>query len=421
MAPSEQPKPGIYRGWPVAGVTFLTLAASIGMGQFAFGVFITPLEDEFGWTRTQINISLTLGVVTAFISPFTGRLLDRYGSRWIMVISLASIALGFFLRAIMTDLWQFYLFSLLIVLGVPGTTMMPVGRLVGLWFPGTRGRMMGIVTAGNNFGGMVTIPLAAGMIALAGWRWSFAAMGLIVLVVLVLVVLTIRDDPDEIDREAGKRWAPKTLPGRQARSLLSGFSTSQAFHMRTFWFLMIAMGLQQFARTAVSTQLFPHLEQKGFGIGTAAAMVSVVSFFAIASKIISGRVSESFTARYTYVAIIAMQMVGMALLILFGGSWAVWIALVIFGLGMGGVGTLGPLVIVENFGLRNFGGILGLTRPAQILPEIAGPLLAGITFDVTDQYDLAFGIVIAILGVSIVSFLLARPVDPNAATDTDLR
>ena len=389
------------------------------MGQFAFGVFITPLEEEFGWTRTQINISLTLGVITAFISPFTGRLLDMYGSRWIMAISLASIALGFFLRAIMTDLWQFYLFSILIVLGVPGTTMMPVGRLVGLWFPATRGRMMGVVTAGNNFGGMVTIPLAAGMIALAGWRWSFAAMGFVVLLVMVLIVLVIRDDPDEIDREAGKRWAPKGQPGQQARSLLSGFTTNQAFRMRTFWFLMIAMGLQQFARTAVSTQLFPHLEQKGFGIGTAATMVSVVSFFAVASKVISGRVSESLTARYTYVIIIALQMVSMGLLILFGGSAAVWIALVIFGLGMGGVGTLGPLVIVENFGLRNFGGILGLTRPMQFLPEVAGPLLAGLTFDATHEYDLAFGIVIGILGVSIVSFLLAKPVDLSEAAGTD--
>ena len=381
------------------------------MGQFAFGVFVRPLEEEFGWSRTQINISLTLGVITAFISPFTGRLLDKYGSRWIMAISLASIALGFFLRAIMTDLWQFYAFSILIVLGVPGTTMMPVGRLVGLWFPTTRGRMMGIVTAGNNFGGMVTIPLAAGMIALTGWRWSFAAMGFLVLAVLVLIVLVIRDDPDEIDQEAGKKWAPKGQSGRQARSLLSGFATNQAFRMRTFWFLMIAMGLQQFARTAVSTQLFPHLEQKGFGIGTTAAMVSVVSFFAIASKVISGRVSENLTARYTYVIIIALQMMSMGLLILLGGSWAVWIALVIFGLGMGGVGTLGPLVIVENFGLRNFGGILGLTRPMQILPEVAGPLLAGITFDITDEYDLAFGIVIGILALSILSFLLAKPVD----------
>jgi MFS family permease len=389
------------------------------MGQFAFGVFVTPLEEEFGWTRTQINISLALGVITAFISPFTGRLMDRYGSRWIMAISLGSVALGFFLRAIMTDLWQFYLFTTLIVLGIPGTTMMPAGRLVGLWFPATRGRMMGMVTAGNNFGGMVTIPLAAGMIALTGWRWSFAAGGFIVLAVLVLVVLTIRDDPDDIDREAGKRWAPKGQPGRQARSLLSGFSTGQAFHMRTFWFLMIAMGLQQFARTAVSTQLFPHLEQKGFGVGTVAAMVSMVSFFAIASKIISGRVSESLTARYTYIVIIALQMLGMALLILLGGSWAVWIALVIFGLGMGGVGTLGPLVIVENFGLRNFGGILGLTRPMQILPEVAGPLLAGLTFDATDEYDLAFGIVIGILGVSIVSFLLTKPVDSSEAAGSD--
>ena len=389
------------------------------MAQFAFGVFVTPLEEEFGWSRTQINISLALGVITAFISPFTGRLLDRYGARWIMAGSLATIAAGFFLRAIMTDLWQFYLFTTLIVAGVPGTTMMPVGRLVGLWFPATRGRMMGIVTSGNNFGGMVTIPLAAGMISLAGWRWSFAAMGFIVLIVLMMVVLVIKDRSEDVDREARKRWSPKGQSGRQARSLLTGITTRDASRMRTFWFLMIAMSLQQFARTAVSTQMIPHLEQKGFGIGTAAVMVSVVSFFAIASKIISGRVSESITARYTYVVIIGLQMIGMALLLLFGGSNFVWFALIIFGLGMGGVGALGPLVIVENFGLRNFGGILGLTRPGQILPEIAGPLLAGVTFDSTDEYDLAFLTVIGILGASILSFLMARPVDLDSTMNSD--
>ncbi len=176
----------------MAAVTFLSLGAALGMAQFAFGVFIIPLEEEFGWTRTQINVSLTLGVFTGFLAPFAGRLLDRYGARWIMATSLGLLAAGLLLRAVMTELWQFYLFSGLIFLGTPGAAMLPVGRLVSLWFSRTRGRMMGMVTAGNNFGGMVSVPIAAGMIALAGWRWSFAGAGLLVLVVMVLAVLVIR-------------------------------------------------------------------------------------------------------------------------------------------------------------------------------------------------------------------------------------
>ncbi len=387
------------------------------MAQFAFGVFITPLEEEFGWSRTEINIALALGVVQAFISPFVGRLMDRYGARWIMVGSLGFIVAGFLLRAVMTDLWQFYLFSTLIFIGTPGSTMMPAGRLVGIWFPRTRGRMMGIVTSGNNFGGMVTVPLAAAMIAFTGWRWSFFGIAIVMMAVMVLAFVVIRDRPEDVGREAGKRWAPKGQSASAARAALSGYTAGQAAHMPAFWFLMFAMTVQQFARTAVSTQMIPHLEQEGFSIGLAAAAISMVSFFGMASKIISGRVSEIFTARYTYVAIIAIQMTATGSIVLAGGSIGVGFALALVGLGMGGVGALGPLAITEMFGLRNFGSILGLTRPAMVLPLVAGPIMAGVIFDVTGEYDLAFLITIALLGISIVAFLLARPTAPAAGND----
>ena len=393
----------------MAAVTFLSLGAALGMAQFAFGVFIIPLEEEFGWTRTQINVSLTLGVFTGFLAPFAGRLLDRYGARWIMATSLGLLAAGLLLRAVMTELWQFYLFSGLIFLGTPGAAMLPVGRLVSLWFSRTRGRMMGMVTAGNNFGGMVSVPIAAGMIALAGWRWSFAGMGLLVLAVMVLVVIVIRDRPEDVQKEVGRRWAPRGEGGEAARAALGGYTTRQALHTSAFWFLMIGMTLQQFARTAVVTQLAPHLEHVGFSAGGAATGLSVLAFFAMASKIIFGRMSETITARYAYVVIVSLQVIGLALLVLSGGSAVAWAALAVFGLGIGGVGALGPLAVVEVFGLRNYGGIMGLTRPAITIPVVAGPIMAGMIFDAFGKYDIAFLITIGLLVGAIASFLLARP------------
>ena len=154
-----QSRGDIYHGWPIAVVSFLAIAGSIGFGQYAFGLFIVPLEQEFGWSRTQINGAIMLGVVLHLFSPFVGRALDLFGSRYIMSVSLAAIAVGFVLRSVMTDLWQFYLFSGLIFAGSPGAAMLPTGRLVALWFPSIRGRMRGLVTAGNNFGGMISIPI----------------------------------------------------------------------------------------------------------------------------------------------------------------------------------------------------------------------------------------------------------------------
>ncbi len=121
--------------------------------------FIEPLEQEFGWSRTQVNVSLSIGVVSSFLAPFIGNLMDRFGAKWTMATSLLLVATAFFLRSVMTELWQFYLFSGVMFAGTPGATMMPAGRLVLTWFPKARGRMMGIVTSGNNIGSGTAVPI----------------------------------------------------------------------------------------------------------------------------------------------------------------------------------------------------------------------------------------------------------------------
>ena len=135
---------------------------------------------------------------------------------------------------------------------------------------------------------------------------------------------------------------------------------------------MAGMALQQFARTAVASQLIPHLEQVGFSTGTAAAAVSTVAFFAMSSKIIFGGLSERTGALYAYVIIIALQIAGLTTLVIGTNDVIVWGALMVFGLGMGGVGALGPLAVAETFGLRNLGSIMGRMGLAVVLPTVLG-------------------------------------------------
>ena len=109
-----------------------------------------------------------------------------------------------------------------------------------------------------------------------------------------------------------------------------------------------------------------------------------------------------------------LQGAGLAVLMASGGSVAVWGAIAVFGLGMGGVGALTPLVITDMFGLKQFGSIMGLTRTALIIPVFIGPIMAGLIFDATDSYNLMFGITIGLLVVSIVAFMMIRsPFSPK--------
>ncbi|MBN4064543.1 MFS transporter [Dehalococcoides mccartyi] len=408
---------GIYRGWYAIGVSALSIGTILGIVQFTFGFFIGPLEEEFGWSRTQVNVALSIGVVTSFMSPVVGNLMDRFGARWTMVVSILLVATAFMLRSVMTELWQFYLFSGIMFAGVPGATMMPAGRLVLTWFPNARGRMMGIVTSGNNIGSAIAVPIIAGLIGFVGWRWTWALAGIALIGLAMVVALVIRDNADDVRKERNKRWAPSGIADQDRSGLKTGMSVSAAIRTPAFWFLVVGMTLQQFVRTGVVSQMVPHLEQVGFTGGIAATMMIVLAIFAGSSKLIFGRLSESITARVSFIVIMILQGIGLTVLLISGGSFVTWGAIVVFGLGMGGVGALTPLLIFELFGLKQFGSIMGLSRLAISIPIFLGPILAGMIFDSTGKYDLMFIITIVLLVISIGCFVAVKLPDQTAASN----
>lgn len=404
---------GTYRGWYIAAVSALSIGAVLGTAQFAFSLFILPLEETFGWTRTQVNGALTFGVISGLLSPYIGTLMDRVGARWTMAVSITLVAISFLLRSVMTELWQFYLFSAVMFAGLPGATMMPAGRLVNLWFARIRGRMMGIVTAGNNFGSMIAIPIVAGLITMVGWRGAFAVLAIGLLGIVLLVVLVIRDGDDDVEKETHKRWAPTESDSQEKLHAQTGFTASDAIRTGAFWFLVLGMTLQQFLRTGVISQLVPHLQQVGLSLSAASGAMMLLAFCGATSKLIFGRLSETMTARLAFVVIIILQGAGLTVLVVSEDSLGYWAGIAVLGLGMGGVGALTPLLIADLFGLRQFGSILGLTRLPVIIPVIVGPIMAGMIFDATGSYNLVFLITIGLLILSAGAFILARAPQPR--------
>jgi len=325
-----------------------------------------------------------------------------------MAGSISLVAIAFLLRSVMTELWEFYLYSAVMFAGTPGATMLPAGQLVNTWFPRIRGRMMGIVTAGNNFGSMIAIPIVAGLLTMVGWRWTFAVLAIGLFGMVMLVVLVIRDTSNDIVKEQNKRWSPSKSDSQKQLNINAGLTASEALRTSAFWFLVVGMTLQQFVRTGIVSQMVPHLQQVGFSFSTASGAMMLLAFFGMSSKLIFGRLSETITARLAFVVIMILQGAGLAILIASGGSIATWAAIIVFGLGMGGVGALTPLVITDIFGLKQFGSIMGLTRAPLIIPVLAGPIMAGMIFDTTGDYNLMFAITIGLLIISIVAFMLTK-------------
>ena len=400
----------IYRGYPIAIVVFLSTGLSVGMTQYAFGEFAGPLKEQFGWSHTQLNLSLAFSFISGLCAPFVGTLSDRIGIRPVMFGSILIIAIGFLMRPFITELWHWYLFSALVYTGFPGATVLPGGKMVGLWFPRTRGRMMGAVMAGNNFGGITMPPLAAAIIVVFNWQTAYVVFGVIMGALAVMALFVIVEDEKKVESEM-----KRTGRGDQAQiaraAAQAGVTLKQALRNRNFWLVTVGLVAATFTYQGVLTQLRQHFEESGFTPAMATTAVSTIAGMGIFSKLAFGRASEKITARIATILSIGLQMVGVLIIAQVDASHLLWLGIFVFGLGFGGLGALALLVVQEMFGMKEFGGIMGIMQVGMIASGTGAPMMAGAIHDSSGSFDSAFLIVAAIFVVGIAALALARPIE----------
>jgi MFS family permease len=333
-----------------------------------------------------------------------------------MFISLLLIASGFLLRPLITELWHWYLFSSLVYAGFPGATIMPVGKMVGLWFPKTRGRVMGAVVAGNNFGGITMPPLAAAIIASLSWEMAYLTFGLIMAALGAVALFVIVEDENKIESEMNRTGRGDLAQIARAASQ-AGITVREALMNRNFWLVMIGLVAATFTYQGVLTQLRQHFEESGFTPAVATTAISVIAGMGIGSKLAFGRASENITARIATIISVSLQAIGVFIIAQVDAAPLMWVGIFVFGLGFGGLGALIVLVVQEAFGMKEFGGIMGLMQVGMIASGTGAPLVAGAVHDSTGSFDSSFMLVVGIFVIGIVALVLARPVkveDPDA-------
>lgn len=387
----------MHHGWLVAAVLFMTFALTIGITQYSFGVFVTELEADFGWNRAGINGTLTLFAVGGLLAPLVGRLIDRHGTRPVMMASFALLAVSHLARPFVTDLWQFYALSFVQFAAVPGTIMLPAGKLLAIWFPTARGRAMGFSSMGANVGGATFSGLSAFLIGRIGWEGTYAVYGVIFLIAIPIVALVIREDG---------RPVPAGAPTPPAAE---GLTTRAALRTRAFYILVISLTLAQLTYLSVLTQIVPHLENIGFSRGTAAAGLGAMALFGAMGKVSFGWLTEHVPSRFVVMLSLSMQAAGLAILISAGDSRFLWSFVPVFGLGFGALGALMTLFVQETFGVREFATIFGLVNFFTQGASIVGPPLVGASFEATGGYELAFTVVAMLFVVAAAIVFFAAP------------
>ncbi len=189
----------IHYGWVMVGVTFLTALITAGTVG-APGVFIVPLQQEFGWSTAEISSALSIRfILFGLMAPFAAALLNRYGLRNVTLSALLIVASALVVSLAMTKVWQLMLlWGVVIGIGTGMTALVLGATVAARWFAARRGLVVGILTASVATGQLVFLPLLASLTERMGWRMALALMCVMLGVAAFAVLMMMRDRPSDV-------------------------------------------------------------------------------------------------------------------------------------------------------------------------------------------------------------------------------
>ena len=361
------------------------MLGGIGFASGAITLVMSPLSQQFSWTRAEIGGALTLMTwAGAAALPLMGRYVDRVNARKLLIgasvlIGLMTMALGLSTSSI----WQFY--GCFIVLGLLGATSVAYTRIVSALFTKHRGKAIAIFTMETTVV-MALMPQVMNLfLEHFGWRGVFFGLGLITLLVAVPFLLVFLKDPTAGVGKADMRAAPPTA--------LTGMTTGEALKSLPFWLLLAANiggGLTIFG-------LLPHIvgmmTSRGLTVEAAVGALSLMALFNAAGQFTSGFVVDKIQTAKISSAFLVLFLIGVFLISRTSaatGVWPLYVGIALMGMGGASQVPMGAYFFTRYFGLKSFAEITGLYRSLQALLTAPAPWLIGLVYDKTGSYDFAF-------------------------------
>lgn len=392
------------RGWRTL------LASSMGNGSglsgvafYAFGVFVIPLTEAFGWSVGQVTLgSSCLILGTAFTAPIVGTFIDRYGAYRVSLFSFAALAIAY---ALMTQLngqiAYFWIAWILLSLVGGGTTPVVWTRAVNLWFDKGRGLALGCALGGSGLAGVLAPPLITRAIQSWGWQGGYLVVGVFIVVVAIpIIALFYQDRPDLPATTAAQDVAPVSLPGLTA---------DEALRHATFWKIALGFFLVSGVIAGLIINLVKLLVETGMDRVEAAGIASVLGMAVIIGRVGIGFLLDRLPSALVACVILLLCAAGCFALMQKGlPLWGVKLCVIALGLGAAAEVDLVAYLTSRYLGMRAYGRIYGFQLTSFYLGAAIGPAAIGYSFNYFNSYTpaltcavggLAFGaIVLATLG-----------------------
>lgn len=397
------PRETFFQRWRVAIAAFV--AQALGPGLFAvYGFFVAPLAETFEASHASLAFGMSLLlIIRAALGPILGPILDRHSIRRIMLAGVALVVSGLLLASQAGHLAVLCGGYVVAVLGLTLYAPLPAIVLVSNHYTALRGRALSLAVTGTSVAGML-LPLgAARLLAHSGWRATLVSLALLIGVMSAVTFLVCVPKDSRPSSEAAQGPKDPTPPVDRSWTFL---------RTRAFWFIGITFSILFGLANFYAFSLAPHLQQIGLPVEDAAWVLSAGATMSLGAKLVFAGVLDRLQKHLipVTVGLIAIQ-AGAWLRISTGTELSDFlVAAALFSVSIGPFLSLGPYLNSVYFDEAIIGRVNGAQAPLALPFALAGPPLAGLSFDLTGRYVTAFHVAVAILLLVGTMFLfLGRP------------
>lgn len=405
----------VFYGWWIVAATFIVLFAGLCSGFYTVSVFLEPLQEAFGCTKTQVSLGFTIAaLLVGLLSPVAGIAVAKFGIKKVQLTGALITGVSLLLMSTMQHLWQYYAIFIFLALGLVSVGVVPAQTIISYWFDKKRGLAMGIIMTGIGLGGMVMVFVASQAVAAFGWRWAYRILGLIVFgVVVPVVVLIIKDHPQEMGLM--QDGAAEIAGNKQKQGAGVNFTVKQAFGTLPFILICVIMALYSVILGGMNQHAIALL--KSMSIAGAGLFWSLTLGASVIGRIIFGGLADRLSKKILVLIIWAFHIVGLGILFYLPlHSFFIWGFVLFYGIGLGSFVTLFPLFLGEKFGIEHFSKLIGIAGLFQVIGLAFGSILLGKIVDAAGTYTggIKIFVIISIVALAVTA-LIGNPKHPDNA------
>ncbi len=395
-------------------VTIIALMQMVGSSiRMAFGVFIYPLSEEFGWSQGSITLAYALSsIVTAMVSPLAGSLGDRFGARKSMMLGCTMFIGGMLLIGVVNQIWQFYL-TFGVLLGVAQAIfLVPLIPSAMTWFRRHLGVGMGFLMAAWGLGPALTAPLMGLMIQQLGWRDTFWVTAAGSAVIMVLLILKYSNRPEDRGLEPYGALLGDPPATRRSRSVdRVKLFTKFMRHTKAYWNLSSIHFLGCVGHAVILVYIVPIAMDEGVSVVVAAGLLTVLSGVSIGTRLATPVLSDYIGPKTVMAVAYVLQGIPVVMLFWTHDVWLFYVFAAVFGIGYGGEAGGFPILNRRYYGQAPVGSAHGFQMLGAGLGMAVGGWIGGVVYDFTGTYNIALVISVIASIMGAVSIVLLERTD----------